>query len=94
MCIPPICIVWFFYEGTHSQFCDMITITQFLIFYFLVDFCSLVTCLCVWQVVNGVVQTPGDQDTEDTELMAIYAKDSQTEDKVSSHIHLSAERVL
>ncbi|XP_056628713.1 solute carrier family 23 member 2 isoform X1 [Triplophysa dalaica] len=34
-------------------------------------------------VVNGVVQTPGDQDTEDTELMAIYAKDSQNEDKCS-----------
>lgn len=36
----------------------------------------------VCQVVNGVVQTPGDQDAEDTQLMAIYAKDSQTEDKV------------
>ncbi|XP_051508993.1 solute carrier family 23 member 2-like isoform X2 [Myxocyprinus asiaticus] len=34
-------------------------------------------------VVKGVVQTPGDQDTEDTELMGIYAKDSQTEDKCS-----------
>uniref|UniRef100_A0A672TB99 Solute carrier family 23 member 2 n=1 Tax=Sinocyclocheilus grahami TaxID=75366 RepID=A0A672TB99_SINGR len=34
-------------------------------------------------VVNGVVQTPGDQDAEDTQLMAIYAKDSQTEDKCS-----------
>lgn len=34
-------------------------------------------------VVNGVVQTPGDQDTEDTKLMAIYTKDSQTEDKCS-----------
>lgn len=28
------------------------------------------------------MQTPGDQDAEDTQLMAIYAKDSQTEDKV------------
>ncbi|XP_056102511.1 solute carrier family 23 member 2 isoform X1 [Rhinichthys klamathensis goyatoka] len=34
-------------------------------------------------VVNGAVQTPGDQDAEDTQLMAIYAKDSQTEDKCS-----------
>uniref|UniRef100_A0A8C2QAU2 Solute carrier family 23 member 2 n=1 Tax=Cyprinus carpio TaxID=7962 RepID=A0A8C2QAU2_CYPCA len=29
------------------------------------------------------MQTPGDQDTEDTQLMAIYTKDSQTEDKCS-----------
>ncbi|KAG1974069.1 solute carrier family 23 member 2 isoform X1 [Pimephales promelas] len=34
-------------------------------------------------VVNGAVQTPGDQDAEDTQLMAIYAKDSQNEDKCS-----------
>ncbi len=45
--------------------------------------CDVCTFLCFWQVVNGVVQTPGDQDAEDTQLMAIYAKDSQTEDKVS-----------
>lgn len=43
---------------------------------------TLCKYLCIWQVVNGAVQTPGDQDAEDTQLMAIYAKDSQTEDKV------------
>uniref|UniRef100_A0A673K5U1 Solute carrier family 23 member 2-like n=1 Tax=Sinocyclocheilus rhinocerous TaxID=307959 RepID=A0A673K5U1_9TELE len=30
-----------------------------------------------------ILTTPGDQDAEDTQLMAIYAKDSQTEDKCS-----------
>lgn len=34
-------------------------------------------------VVNGVAAAPGDQDTEDTELMAIYTKDRQATDKCS-----------
>lgn len=34
-------------------------------------------------VVNGVAAAPGDQDTEDTELMAIYTKDRQATDKSS-----------
>ncbi|GAA6068745.1 solute carrier family 23 member 2 [Tachysurus ichikawai] len=34
-------------------------------------------------VVNGVSPTPGDQDREDTELMAIYTKERQAADKSS-----------
>lgn len=34
-------------------------------------------------VVNGVSQTNGEQDTEDTELMAIYTKENQATDKCS-----------
>jgi len=45
-------------------------------------------------VVNGAVQTPGDQDAEDTQLMAIYAKDSQNEDKVSFGDAIGVEMTL
>lgn len=34
-------------------------------------------------VVNGVGGASGDQDTENTELMAIYTKDIQREEKVT-----------
>lgn len=49
--------------------------------------CSKLTVIdfvCVCEVVvNGVAAAPGDQDTEDTELMAIYTKERQVADKVS-----------
>ena len=34
-------------------------------------------------VVNGVGSASGDQDTEDTELMAIYTKENQKAEKVT-----------
>lgn len=40
-------------------------------------------CLCVKVVVNGVGGASGDQDTENTELMAIYTKDNQGAEKVT-----------
>lgn len=39
-------------------------------------------CLCVQVVVNGVGGASGDQDTENTELMAIYTKENQGAEKV------------
>ncbi|MGH0130830.1 UNVERIFIED_CONTAM: hypothetical protein FKN15_026807 [Acipenser sinensis] len=38
-------------------------------------------------VVNGGAQSNGDQDTEDTELMAIYSKENGTTEKVVAGQH-------
>ena len=39
---------------------------------------------------NGEAQSSPDQDTEDTELMAIYAKESQEAEKVRGRIRARA----
>lgn len=39
--------------------------------------------MCTQVVVNGVGSATGDQDTENTELMAIYTKENQRAEKVS-----------
>lgn len=39
--------------------------------------------MCTQVVVNGVSSATGDQDTENTELMAIYTKENQRAEKVS-----------
>lgn len=41
-------------------------------------------------VVNGVLQASGDQDTEDTELMAIYTKANQGAEKVEERSIMGA----
>lgn len=39
-------------------------------------------CVCLQVVVNGLGGAGGDQDTENTELMAIYTRENQSADKV------------
>lgn len=39
-------------------------------------------CVCLKVVVNGLGGAGGEQDTENTELMAIYTRENQSADKV------------
>lgn len=41
-------------------------------------------CVCLKVVVNGLGGAGGDQDTENTELMAIYTRENQSADKVEN----------
>lgn len=43
---------------------------------------AVCVCVCLKVVVNGLGGAGGDQDTENTELMAIYTRENQSADKV------------